>query len=121
MSAELLGVSGEPVARQQRFRIPLCREPPQDILEPLQGVNAGGLAGSEEGVDDGRADGGVVVAAEEIVLAAEGQRADSVLHAVVVDVVPAVEPSAWNICRNIQSKNVGPFREFNYLWNISES
>ena len=52
------------------------------------------LAAAEEGVHDGRSDGCVMVAAEEIVLAADCQRADRVLHTVVVDVVSAVKDVA---------------------------
>ena len=49
------------------------------------------LAAAEEGVYDCCADGRIVVAAEEVVLPADGQRADGILHSVVVDVISAVK------------------------------
>ena len=63
----------------------------KDIFKPCPGFYAGRFARGEQRVDDGGADGCVVVAGEEIVLAAKGQRPDGVLDAVVVDVVPPVE------------------------------
>lgn len=66
----------------------------KDIFKPCPGFYAGRLARGEQRVDDGGADGCVVVAGEEIVLAAKGQRPDGVLDAVVVDVVPPVEDVA---------------------------
>ena len=70
------------------------RQADQDVFEPRPGFYAGCLAGGEQRVDDGGADGCVVVAGEEIVLAAKGQRPDGVLDAVVVDAVPSVEDVA---------------------------
>lgn len=52
------------------------------------------LAAAEEGVYDCRADGRIVVTAEEVVLPADGQRTDCILHPVVVDVVSAVKDVA---------------------------
>ena len=52
----------------------------KDILKPCPGFYAGRLARGEQRVDDGGADGCVVVAGEEIVLAAKGQRPDGVLE-----------------------------------------
>ena len=44
--------------------------PPDDILEPGTWINVVGLAGCNERVHHGRPDGGCIVAAEQIVLAA---------------------------------------------------
>lgn len=66
----LLTISCPPVARKQHIKVFLCWEPSQDIFQPIPRVYLCGLAAGEEGVDDGRPDGGGVVAAEEIVPAA---------------------------------------------------
>ena len=52
------------------------------------------LAAAEEGVYDGCSDGCVMVSAEEVVLSSDGERADCILHTVVVDVVSAVKDVA---------------------------
>ncbi len=69
----------------------MAGEAGKDIFQPGPGLDICRLAAAEQRVDDGGADGCVVVAGEEIVLAAKGQRPDGVLDAVVVDVVPPVE------------------------------
>ena len=56
------------------------------------------LTAAEEGVDDGCSDGCVVVAAEEVVLSSDGERADCILDSVVVNVISAVKDitaQAW--------------------------
>ena len=56
------------------------------------------LTAAEEGVDDGCSDGCVMVAAEEVVLSSDGERADCILDSVVVDVISAVKDitaQAW--------------------------
>ena len=56
------------------------------------------LAAAEEGVDDGCSDGCVMVAAEEVVLSSDGERADRILNSVVVNIVSAIKDitaQAW--------------------------
>ena len=65
----------------------MSRQTNHDVLQPCPDFDAGGLTGREEGVDDGCADGSVVIAGKEIVLAPQGQRPDGILDSVVVDVV----------------------------------
>ena len=84
-----------PVSGEQTGQISLVtRQADQDVLKPYPRFDAGGLTGREEGVDDGGTDCRVMIAGEQIVLSAQSQRPDSVLDAVVVDVVPPVEDIA---------------------------
>ena len=74
------------------------------------------LAAGKEGVHNGRAHCGIVVAAEEVVLSAQGQRPDGILHAVVVDVVSAVKDIAAQsrkegVCVNQGHSYSGPGSE----------
>ena len=61
-----------PVTREQiRVDLPalfVLRDPAEDILKLGPFINAAGLAGGEEGVDNGGSLGGIVIAAEQIVL-----------------------------------------------------
>ncbi len=62
----------------------------KDILHPRARVFTHSLAGIYQRVDDGCAYGSIVVSAEEMVLAAQGQRPDGILDEVVVYAEPAV-------------------------------
>ena len=63
----------------------------EDVLEQRANIDSSGLAACEERIDYRGPDRGVVVAAEQIVLPSDRERPDGVLHAVIVDVVPAVK------------------------------
>ena len=74
------------------------------------------LAAGKEGVHNGRAHCGIVVAAEEVVLPAQSQRPDGILHAVVVDIVSTVKDIAAQsrkegVCVNLGPSHSGPGSE----------
>ena len=79
-----------PIIWQEFRKIPaialVVRDFSQDILHPGPRVDTGGLAGAYERIYDCRAIGGCVIAAEQVVLPAQGQRPDGILDEVVVDV-----------------------------------
>ena len=79
-----------------------CWDPFEGVFQPGSGVYAASLAAAEEGVYDCRADGRIVVTAEEVVLPADGQRTDCILHPVVVSGLVAAAG-----CRYIQG--LSPF------------
>ena len=62
----------------------------EEMVQPLADIDLGQLAATHEGVDDGRVLGCIVVAAEEVVLASQCQRANAVLDEVVVYLVASV-------------------------------
>ena len=72
MSAELLSVSGDPVAGEQVREVPsalfIFRESAQDIFEPCPFIHSARLAGGQQGIDNCGSLGGFVIAAEQIVL-----------------------------------------------------
>ena len=72
----------------------------EDVDEPCADVDTDGFAGGDKGVCDGGPDCGGVIAGEEIVFPAQGQRTDSILDAVVVDLIPSVQDIAaepWQV------------------------
>ena len=62
----------------------------KDIFKPCPGFYAGRLARGEQRVDDGGADGAIVVPAEQEVLPVQGKRPDGILHEVAVDAEASV-------------------------------
>ena len=62
----------------------------KDILEPGPFVHAVSLAGGKQGVHHGSSLGCLIIAAEQVVLAADGQGPDAVLYHVIVYLVSAV-------------------------------
>lgn len=62
----------------------------EEMVKPLAAVDLRQFAASHEDVDEGGILGRIVVAAEEIVLASQGQRTHAVLDEVVVYLVAAL-------------------------------
>ena len=62
----------------------------EEVVQPLADIDLCQLAASHEGVDDGSIFGGIMVSAEEIVLASQSQRSHAVLDKVIVNLVPAI-------------------------------
>ena len=87
-------------------------DPSEDIDEPSADIDAGGLAGGDKGVCDGSPDRCGVIACEEIVFPAEGQRTDGILDAVVVDLIAAVE----DIAAEPWKKGVSIYERFAHPW-----
>ena len=55
----------------------------EKITQPFADIHVGKLAAAHEGVDDGGILGGIMVPAEEIPFASDGQWADTVLDVVI--------------------------------------
>ena len=55
----------------------------EEVVQPLPDIDLRQLAASHEGVDDGSIFGGIMVSAEEIVLASQGQRTYVVLYRLI--------------------------------------
>lgn len=68
----------------------IFRDPVEDIFKPGPFVNATRFAGRQQGVDHGRSLCGIVVTAEQIVLATYGLGPDAVLYHVVVYLITPV-------------------------------
>lgn len=105
-----------PVSREKRCDVFLHRKTPERVFQPWPDLDIVRLAAGKEGVHNGRAHCGIVVAAEEVVLSAQGQRPDGILHAVVVDVVSAVKDIAAQsrkegVCVNQGPSHSGPGSE----------
>ena len=62
----------------------------EEVVQPLADIDLCQFAASHKGVYDGGVLGGVMVSAEEIVLASQGQRTYVVLYEIVVNLIPAV-------------------------------
>ena len=62
----------------------------EEVVQPLADIDLCQLAASHEGVDDGSIFGGIMVSAEEIVLASQSQRSHTVLYEIIVYHVPAI-------------------------------
>ena len=62
----------------------------EEVVLPLAHIDLCQFAASHEGVDDGSIFGGIMVSAEEIVLASQSQRSHAVLDEIVVNLVPAI-------------------------------
>ena len=62
----------------------------EEVVQPLSHIDLCQFAASHEGVDDGSVLGGIVVSAEEIVLASQSQRSHAVLDKVIVNLAPAI-------------------------------
>ena len=62
----------------------------EEVVQPLSHIDLCQFAASHEGVDDGSVLGGIMVSAEEIVLASQSQRSHAVLDEIVVNLVPAI-------------------------------
>ena len=56
----------------------------EEVVQPLSHIDLCQFAASHEGVDDGSVLGGIMVSAEEIVLAYQGQRPHVVLDEIIV-------------------------------------
>ena len=55
----------------------------EEVVQPLADIYLCQFAASHEGVDDGSIFGGIMVSAEEIVLASQSQRSHAVLDKVI--------------------------------------
>ena len=62
----------------------------EEVVQPLADIDLCQLAASHEGVDDGSIFGGIMVSAEEIVLASQSQRSHAVLDEIVVNLILAI-------------------------------
>lgn len=84
-----------PVAWEQAGQITfVTRQARKDILQPSPGLYLRRFAAAEQGVDNGCAYGRIMIAGEQEVLAAQGQRSDCVLDAIVINVVPSIQDIA---------------------------
>ena len=62
----------------------------EEVVQPLAHIDLCQFAASHEGVDDGSIFGGIMVSAEEIVLASQSQRSHAVLDKVIVNLLLAI-------------------------------
>ena len=62
----------------------------EEVVQPFAHIDLCQFAASHEGVDDGSIFGGIMVSAEEIVLASQSQRSHAVLDEIVVNLVLAI-------------------------------
>ena len=90
----LLCVGGGPVSRQKIREVLLSqfvfRDSAENVVEPGPFINTTGLAGGKQGVDHGCPLGGLVIAAEQIVLTPNSKGPDAIFHHVVVYLVTTV-------------------------------
>ena len=62
----------------------------EEVVQPLAHIDLCQFAASHEGVDDGSIFGGIMVSAEEIVLASQSHRSHVILDEIVVNLVLAI-------------------------------
>ena len=55
----------------------------EEVVQPLADIDMRQFAASHEGVDDGSIFGGIMVSAEEIVLASQSQRSHVILYEII--------------------------------------
>ena len=55
----------------------------EEVVQPLPDIDLCQFAASHEGVDDGSIFGGIMVSAEEIVLASQSQRSHVILYEII--------------------------------------